>query len=232
MTPWRWSTAAGYHFEGAITDLLTRSASVFRLAGASAVRWIIAVTTVVVALFGSAWTNVMITLAGMVREDLHELRGTLDRALAQVPPPGDDRHGELNEKLSWTSPPGPSSPRRSCCWPGSAHRSGSLCTERGPSGERIDGRARACDRQRERIDTAKGKSCASGWTYSGKNSAGKSRPRARGYASGSTRRGARWARSSPSATRSPRPTVAFVVLKENIRVKGKRDIPDQGALTP
>ena len=63
-------------------------------------RWIIAVTAVVVALFGSAWitTNAMITLAGVVREDLHELRDTLERVacgeLAQAPPPGDDRHGD------------------------------------------------------------------------------------------------------------------------------------------
>ena len=63
-------------------------------------RWIIAVTAVVVALFGSAWitTNVMITLAGVVREDLHELRDTLERVacgeFAEAPPPGDDRHGD------------------------------------------------------------------------------------------------------------------------------------------
>lgn len=45
------------------------------------VRWIIAVTAVVVALFGSAWitSNVMITLAGVVCEDLHELRDTIER---------------------------------------------------------------------------------------------------------------------------------------------------------
>ena len=64
------------------------------------VRWIIAVTVVVVALFGSVWitTNVMITLAGVVREDLHELRDTLERVacgeLAQAPPLGDHRHGD------------------------------------------------------------------------------------------------------------------------------------------
>ena len=42
----------------------------------SDLRWIIAVTAVVIAIFGSAWitTNVMITLAGVLREDLHELR--------------------------------------------------------------------------------------------------------------------------------------------------------------
>ena len=63
----------------------------------SDLRWIIAVTTVVVAIFGSTWltTNVMITLAGVVREDLHELRDTLERAacgeLAQVPPLGAGR---------------------------------------------------------------------------------------------------------------------------------------------
>ena len=66
----------------------------------SDLRWIIAVTAVVIAIFGSAWitTNVMITLAGVLREDLHELRDTLERVacgeLAQSPPLGDGRRGD------------------------------------------------------------------------------------------------------------------------------------------
>jgi len=63
----------------------------------SDLRWIIAVTTLVVAIFGSTWLtiNVMITLTGLVREDLHELRDTLERVacgeLAQAPPLGAGR---------------------------------------------------------------------------------------------------------------------------------------------
>ena len=63
----------------------------------SDLRWIIAVTTLVVAIFGSTWLtiNVMITLPGVVRENLYELRDTLERVacgeLAQVPPLGDGR---------------------------------------------------------------------------------------------------------------------------------------------
>ena len=37
-------------------------------------------------------------------------------------------------------------------------------------------------------------------------------------------RAGRWVRSSPSSTPSPKAGIAFVALKENIRVKGKRDI--------
>ena len=83
-------------------------------------RWIIAVTTVVVALFGSAWitTNVMITLAGVVREDLHELRDTSSASPAASSPrprlPATIAT-ETERGTSWTRPPGPSSPRRSCC---------------------------------------------------------------------------------------------------------------------
>ena len=45
-------------------------------------KWVIGVAAIVLAIFGSAWmvSDVMIRLAGIVREDLHELRESLERA--------------------------------------------------------------------------------------------------------------------------------------------------------
>ena len=45
-------------------------------------KWFIGLATIVLAILGSALivSNVMITLAGMVREDLHSLRESLERA--------------------------------------------------------------------------------------------------------------------------------------------------------
>ena len=60
---------------------------------------IAAAAAIVIAILGAAWivSDVMITLASVIREDLHELRDTLERVacgeLAQAPPLGDDRHG-------------------------------------------------------------------------------------------------------------------------------------------
>ena len=45
-------------------------------------KWVIGVAAIVLAIFGSAWmvSDVMIRLAGIVREDIHELRESLERA--------------------------------------------------------------------------------------------------------------------------------------------------------
>ena len=45
-------------------------------------KWVIGLAAIVLAILGSAFivSNVMITLAGMVREDLHDLRESLERA--------------------------------------------------------------------------------------------------------------------------------------------------------
>ena len=45
-------------------------------------KWVVGVGAIVVAILGAAWivSHVMITLAGMVRSDLHDLRESLERA--------------------------------------------------------------------------------------------------------------------------------------------------------
>ena len=45
-------------------------------------KWVIGVAAIVLSIFGSAWmvSDVMIRLAGVVREDLHDLRESLERA--------------------------------------------------------------------------------------------------------------------------------------------------------
>ena len=45
-------------------------------------KWVVGVGAIVVAILGAAWivSHVMITLAGMVRTDLHDLRESLERA--------------------------------------------------------------------------------------------------------------------------------------------------------
>ena len=45
-------------------------------------KWVVGVGAIVIAILGSAWivSHVMITLAGMVRTDLHDLRESLERA--------------------------------------------------------------------------------------------------------------------------------------------------------
>ena len=71
----------------------------------SDVKWIIGIAAIIVAIFGAAYivSDVIITLAGAIRQDLHDLRDTLERVAC----------GEFAERLPAASeirPPTMTSP--------------------------------------------------------------------------------------------------------------------------
>ena len=81
----------------------------------SNIKWIVGFTYISVAIIGSAWSvnNVVITLAGQVRGDLHDLRETLERVacgeFAALRVAREERHdpsldGSLASRLGWLLP--------------------------------------------------------------------------------------------------------------------------------